>query len=123
MSHFKTLIKKYEAGNFTKWKRFRGVAFNKAKPESSNVKSIYDLGEYKVEKLMNFGAKVISNLKTKGKLNQRFKCYYFSGIGVCIKLKTASMICYRGAQAGDPVEERTKFTKSCDCKAVLKIGF
>ena len=72
---------------------------------------------------MNFGTQVLTNLKKKGKVNQRFKCCYFSGIGVCIKLKNASMLCYRGAQAGDPIEERTKFTKSFDCKAVLKIGY
>ena len=85
------LIHKYEAGTFTKWKRFRGVGFDKKYQRSSN--SIYDVNEYSAPKLTTYGNELLEKIKSTGKINQRFKRYYFPGIGVCIKLKTARMIC------------------------------
>ena len=114
------LINKYEAESFTKWKRFRGVGFDKGKSKS---KSAYNLSVFSADKLLYFGAELLTKLKTKGPINQHSKVLYFPGIGVCLKLKQASMACYRGFIGGHSLNERKMFTKASGCKALLNIVF
>ena len=56
-------------------------------------------------------------------MSKHFKCCYFPGIGVCISLKHARMICYRAFVPGASLDHRKVFTKSCDCDAILDIQF
>ena len=117
----KSLINKYEAGTFTRWKSFRSVGFQKKYIKASG--SVYNIGEFSAEKLLQFGEEILAKLKTKGKTSRHFKTYYLPGIGICINLKNAKMQCYRGFQIGDSLEARSVFTKASGCTAKLNIGF
>ena len=114
------LINKYEAGTFTKWKRLRGVGFNRKYKRSAP--SLYDVGEYTTANLVRFGDELLKKIKSEEKVHWRFKIYYLPTIGVCVNLKSATMICYRALQTGDS-KIRSVFTKSCGCPAVLEINF
>ena len=115
------LINNFEAGTFTKWKRFRGIGFGKKYIRTS--KNIYDVSVYTATKLLNYGNGVIKRVKEQGKRNEQHKMFYFQGIGICMKLRTARMLCYRAFVGGDSIEDRRVFTKSTDCSSVLDIAF
>ena len=115
------LINRFEAGTFSRWKRFRGVGFKKKYSRAS--KSIYDVAKYSAEKLSKYGNHLLEQVKSKGKRNPHFKTFYFPGVGVCVNLRNAKMACYRAFNAGCSIDNRKCFTKSSDCKAVLDIEF
>ena len=98
------LINHFEAATFTKWKRFRGIGFDKKYARTS--KSIYDVNVYTAAKLLNYGNSVIGRIKEQGKSNAQHKMFYFRGIGVCMKLRSARMLCYRAFSDGDTIEDR-----------------
>ena len=81
------------------------------------------MSEYTAEKLISYGESLLQQIKTKGKVNARFKSFYFPGVGVCINLNNARMLCYRAFNPGDTIDERKLFTKSSDCGAHLDIKF
>ena len=116
----KNTINKFEAGTFTKWKHFCGVGFEKKYAKAHTKITNYD--EYTAEKLMRVGDALLIKFKDMERRNRKIKMYYFPGIGVCIKLKSARMICYRTRHSGDSVERKV-FTKSSACKAILRIGY
>ena len=67
------LINNFEAGSFTKWKRFRGIGFEQKYVRSS--KSIYDVNVYSAEKLLRLGKDLIGRIKEKGKSNEQHKMF------------------------------------------------
>ena len=69
----KNIINKFESGTFTKWKRFRGIGFEKK--YSRAHRTIHDCDEYTVEKLTSVGNAMLTKLKTIRKGNQRIKTY------------------------------------------------
>ena len=120
-AHIQDVIYKYQAGSFTKWKRFRGVGFIKKYLRSSAA--IYDINEYTSETLVNYGHNLLQQIMSKGKVNTQFKFFNFPSIGVCINLKNATMLCHRALSPGDNIDERKLFTKVSECGAVLGIKF
>ena len=119
------LISNYESSTFTRWKRFRGVGFanNGNKKADRSSKSIYDISEYTMTKLQRFGNNLLEGLKEKGIVNRLHRTFYYPGIGVCINLRNARMLCHRAFIAGHSINNRQFFTKSSDCESVLDIGF
>ena len=57
------IISQYEVGTFTKWKRFRGVGFEKKYSKSSDV--VYNMSMYPVEKLVSYGNTLVVQMRDK----------------------------------------------------------
>ena len=66
---------------------------------------------------------MLRKVKTKGKMNTKFKAFYVPGIGLCINVHNAGMNCYRADHPGEPIDIRRAFTKSSACSAILGIKF
>ena len=79
---------KFEAGTFTKWKRFCGIGFekDKRKMKPEHHKKFYDCNIYTFEKLMKAGDVLLERLKAIEEGNRTIKS---------IHLKNASMNCNR----------------------------
>ena len=69
----KKIINTFEAGTFTRWKRFRSVGFEKKYDRAS--KSVYELDEFTARKLSEFGDDCLKRLQTGGKRSKHFKLY------------------------------------------------
>ena len=62
-SKVSSLIHNFEAGTFTKWKRFRGVGFEKRKLSDRSSRSVYDINEYSASKLRSYGDSLLKHMK------------------------------------------------------------
>ena len=115
------IINKYQVGFFTRWKRFRGVGFEKKYLRSSEV--IYDIAGYSTAKLISYGNDQLKTINSKSKVKRQFKTFYFSSIGLCVNLKNASKICHRANHPCHKLEDRILLTKSSNCESVPDIKF